>query len=117
MIQFGECSASCTLGHVARHACNVYSLCLSAARTVQCWLGHPTLVCNGYGYTAMVRVCAHCGSVLAILAPPAEATQLYVAIIMLWRGDQAGPPPSQALREWLLAVLPIIYSTVVEACR
>ena len=36
---------------------------------------------------------------------------------MLWRGDQAGPPPLQALREWLLAVLPIIYSTVVEACR
>ena len=45
----------------------------------------------------MVRVCAHC--------------------YMLWRGDQAGPPPSQALREWLLAVLPIIYSTTVEDCQ
>ena len=34
---------------VARHTlpCNVYSLCLSEARTVQCWLGHSTLMCNG----------------------------------------------------------------------
>ena len=45
-----------------------------------------------------------------MLIPLAEATQLSVI-----EGDHAGPPHLQALREWLLAVLPTIYSMFVEA--